>query len=503
VSLISIMSHPTPDNAIKQPKNRPARLLAKMPIAYKLALLFTLLISSSMILLGVIITHNHSRLIDQQYLELGETVAKQMVESAKDSLLANDPLALEVIANNLLNDKSVLGVALYSEQGEALALAGVAPRKLSEEALQKSARIQWQHTYRDGGIEKKSAFVAPALFKDVVIGYGLITLSQSKMRQAQQQIIKALGITTAILLIFGTIISLYLGRRVTRPITNMAKASASIDHGEMSEISETTGQPADEVERLFVSFSKMQEGMRQRGVLEESFSRYVSPSLAKTIVHDTQWEQLGGRYVDASVLFADVVGFTQLSEKLPPDELSTLLNDYFSYISKAADFFQGHVDKYIGDCAMLLFGVPDNDSDHRYHAISCAVVIQKLIALVNQHRQRHGLRILHFHIGVNSGRMLAGNIGSPERMNYTVIGDTVNLASRLASAAESNQTIITQQLLDELSAAKHTPAVIPHGTLKLRGKKEPVETYWVTDIGDAREQCYQLFKKALISNADK
>lgn len=492
----------TPDNTTAQRKTRLSRLLAKMPIAYKLALLFTLLISSSMILLGLIITHNHSRLIDQQYLELGETVAKQMVESAKDSLLANDPLALEVITNNLLNDKSVLGVALYSEQGEALALAGIAPRKLSEDALKKSARIQWQHTYSDGGVGKQSAFVAPALFKDVIVGYGLITLSQSKMRQAQQQIIRALLVTTLVLLIFGTIISLYLGRRVTRPITNMAKASASIDHGEMK-TPEITGQPTDEVERLFVSFSKMQEGMRQRGVLEKSFSRYVSPSLAKTIVHDTQWEQLGGRYVDASVLFADVVGFTQLSEKLPPDELSSLLNDYFSYISKAADFFQGHVDKYIGDCAMLLFGVPDDDSDHRYHAISCAVVIQKLIALVNQHRQRHGLRILHFHIGVNSGRMLAGNIGSPERMNYTVIGDTVNLASRLASAAESNQTIITQQLLDELSAAKHTPVVTPHGTLKLRGKKEPVETYWVTDIGDAREQCYQLFKKTLIPNAKK
>ncbi|VAW86028.1 hypothetical protein MNBD_GAMMA18-1102, partial [hydrothermal vent metagenome] len=118
------MSLATPNNLFKQRKIRLPRFLVKMPIAYKLASLFTLLISSSMILLGVIITHNHSRLIDQQYLEFGQTVAKQMVESANDSLLADDSLALDTITNSLLSDKSILGVAIYSEQGKALTSAG-------------------------------------------------------------------------------------------------------------------------------------------------------------------------------------------------------------------------------------------------------------------------------------------------------------------------------------------------------------------------------------------
>ncbi len=496
------MSLATPHSLFTQRKIRLPRFLAKMPIAYKLASLFTLLISSSMILLGVIITHNHSRLIDQQYLEFGQTVAKQMVESARDSLLAKDSLALDTITNSLLSDKSILGVAIYSEQGEALTSAGIAPSHLTDEVLKDPIRVKWQLASDDGEVEKYSSFIASTMLKDddVVVGYGLITLSQSKLQQAQQHIIQALVVTTLVLLVFGVIISLYLGSRVTRPITNMAKASAAIEHGKADE---TLSQNTDEVGRLFVSFSNMQEGMRQKGILEESFSRYVSPSLAKSIVSNSQWKQLGGRYVDASVLFADVVGFTALSERLAADEVSALLNDYFGYISKAAHLFQGHVDKYIGDCAMLVFGAPDQDSQHRLHAIRCAVVIQKSIALVNLHRQRQGLRVLHFHIGVNSGQMLAGNIGSSERMNYTVIGDTVNLASRLASSAEADQIVITQQLNDELSSAQYQPTVVFHGALTLRGKQDPVNTYRVIDIDGAREQSYQLFRQTLGIHAEQ
>ncbi len=485
--------------SLTTPNNRFTQFLAKMPIAYKLASLFTILISSSMLLLGAIITHNHSRLIDQQYLEFGQTVAKQMIESAKDSLLANDPLALEMMTNSLLRDKSILGVAIYSEQGEALTSAGIAPSHLTDKVLKDPVRVQWQLASDDGEVEKYSSFIASTVFKDVVVGYGLITLSQSKLQKAQQHILQALAVTTLVLLVFGVIISLYLGRRVTRPISNMAKASAAIEHGQSGN---ALPQNTDEVGRLYVSFSNMEEGMRERGILEESFSRYVSPSLAKSIVSDSQWDQLGGRYVDASVLFADVVGFTSLSEKLPADEISALLNDYFGYISKAAHLFQGHVDKYIGDCAMLVFGVPDQDLQHRLHAIRCAVVIQKSITLVNLHRQRQGLRILHFHIGVNSGQMLAGNIGSSERMNYTVIGDTVNLASRLASSAEANQIVITQQLKDELSSAEYQPTVVFHGALNLRGKQEPVNTFRVVDIDGARKQATQLFRQTLGIHAE-
>lgn len=493
------MPNSMPKESALQSKVRLPRFLAKLPIAYKLAFLLALLISSSMILLGLIITHNHSQLIDQQYLEFGQTVAKQMAESAKDSLLSNDPLALEVIANNLLSEESILGVALYSDQGNVLTLAGITPPSyLAEKALKGQSKVEWELYSDNNRVEKYTSFMAPAVFKSVNVGYGLITLNQSKLRQAKIHILQALAVTSVVLLIFGVLISLYLGRRITRPISNMAKASAAIDHGELE--NPQVAMHTDEVGQLWVSVNNMQEGMRQKVVLEESFSRYVSPSLAKSVIHDPQLKKLGGRYVDASVLFADIVGFTSLSERMPPDELSELLNDYFSYISTVAHFFQGHVDKYIGDCAMLVFGAPEQDVQHRYHAIGCAVVTQQLIALVNQHRKRQGMRTLHFHIGVNSGRMLAGNMGSPERMNYTVIGDTVNLASRLASEARSDQIVITQQLLDELAASEHFPTVTPHGALNLRGKQLPVETYLVTDIDNAREQSYQLFKQTLASD---
>src|SRR5512142_121347 len=121
----------------------------------------------------------------------------------------------------------------------------------------------------------------------------------------------------------------------------------------------------------------------------------------------------GGRRVEATVLFADIAGFTSLSENMHPEEVSALLNEYFSCIAQAAHAFHGHVDKYIGDCAMLLFGVPAEDDDHVFHATACAVVIQRAIHTLNQRREADGLVPVHFRIGINNGVMLAGNMGSP------------------------------------------------------------------------------------------
>jgi adenylate cyclase len=270
----------------------------------------------------------------------------------------------------------------------------------------------------------------------------------------------------------------------------MALASDSINRETLGMVDEN--KQTDEVGRLVASLNNMREGMRQKMVLEESFSRYVSPTLAKAVIHDPAWHQLGGRYVNASVVFADIVGFTRLSESVQPEQLSALLNDYFGYISKAAHYFNGHVDKYIGDCAMLVFGSPEIDAKHQYHAIACAVIIQQLIETINKQRQRQGQITVKFHIGINSGKMLAGNMGSAERMNYTVIGDAVNLAARLASVAESDQIIIPRELNSEILNAGYHITTIPHGVLNLRGKQHPVDTYRVLDIDNIRSQSSEI-----------
>ena len=106
-------------------------------------------------------------------------------------------------------------------------------------------------------------------------------------------------------------------------------------------------------------------------------------SLKYGFLKDLDEVHLGGHHVEASVLFADIVGFTSMSEKMSPKEVNALLNEYFNYIALAANAYNGHIDKYIGDCAMLVFGVPEEDPEHSFHAVGCAILIQRIIESLN------------------------------------------------------------------------------------------------------------------------
>jgi adenylate cyclase len=163
--------------------------------------------------------------------------------------------------------------------------------------------------------------------------------------------------------------------------------------------------------------------------------------------------------------------------------VSNLLNDYFTLIAEAANRLNGHVDKYMGDCAMLVFGVPETEDnrDHCFDAVACAVLIHRVVDALNAQRRRRNLVTLQFRIGVNSGSMLAGNMGSAERMEYTVVGDSVNLASRLSSAAGPGEVIIGEELNAGLEGAGRIVSET-QGTIRLRGKKEPVTIYRVIDV---------------------
>ena len=143
--------------------------------------------------------------------------------------------------------------------------------------------------------------------------------------------------------------------------------------------------------------------------------------------------------------------------------------------------YLGTIDKYMGDCAMIVFGVPEEDKLHKLHAVYCAVMIQKLVERINVVRRSTNQIAVSFRIGINSGSMLAGNLGSTERMQYTVVGESVNLASRLQHIAEKDQIIISSDFYNDpdiqwrLTAKKYK-------SIQLRGIKEEVSTYIVTDV---------------------
>lgn len=459
-----------------------------IPIATKLAVTFTLLIAGGMILIGLLVGTNQSKLLEKQMAQFGVTLTHQLAESSKEPLLAVDRLGLELLLNSLSNQPNVLGTAALSDEGIPLVVTGLVPphNVLRSNGVGisngKGVNIEWSAFDGPRRGTRLISFIEAVKYQDLTVGYALITFDKSLMSEAHSDTITTVAMTITLMIFIAIAVSVLLAQRLTRPIDDLMHMSREIQQGNYQmRINERRN---DELGVLMQSLNEMSEGLLRKEQVEQVFSRYVSPQVANRVLSDLQKMEhvsLGGRHVNASVIFADIVGFTALSEKLGPQETSNLLNIYFSHITQAVAFCHGHVDKYMGDCAMIVFGVPEERDDHSMLAISAAWMIQQLITQLNRKRTQEKKVTVDFRIGVNSGIMLAGNMGSTQRMEYTVVGDTVNLASRLSHAGDPGEVILIDDML-AIPSVDHHFIFEKHSTIRLRGKETPVATVRLVDV---------------------
>jgi adenylate cyclase len=220
----------------------------------------------------------------------------------------------------------------------------------------------------------------------------------------------------------------------------------------------------------------------------ERLGRFLSPEVAKRIIatSESQGAVMGAPEVrDVSVLFADIVGFTSMSERMRPDEVALLLNDYLSRMTDTVFKFEGTLDKYIGDAIMAVFGAPLDMPDHAIRAIKCALLMRERLDEFNaEHKEGP---VFQIRIGINSGNAVAGEIGSLNKREYTVLGDTVNTASRLeSSVAKPGMIVVGENTFD---AAKEVIELRSLGKATLKGKQKEVAVYAVEGLkagsGDA------------------
>ncbi|MBI5042113.1 MAG: HAMP domain-containing protein [Gammaproteobacteria bacterium] len=459
-----------------------------IPIVYKITLSISVLMVACIGLLATVIVQNQNQVVRDQIDDLGNTLATQIAHSALEPLLADDRLALGVLATNLTAEGNVLGTAILSSKGEILAEAGLTPFQpdapYAGEQTGIDARnlrgLEWtvtaKHTNR---MRNLVAYTSSVRFQDVIAGHVVVTLSRSSLDQSLRGATQSILFASLLVVVIGGILTVFLGRRLSKPIHDLMHASRALDAGHYH--FRFAERRNDEIGNLMTSFNRYAEGMERSTHMESTLARYLSPSVAREITTGGSAQQLGGQRVEATVLFADIVGFTGMAEGMNPEEVANLLNRYFAHIVRACEMNEGMVDKYIGDCVMLVFGVPQSDPEHSFHGIMCALTIQRLVAMENQARERQGMAPVRFRLGLNSGEMLAGNMGAQERMEYTVVGDTVNLASRLGSAAEAGQIILTEQIYNRPEITERFVAR-PHRSIRLRGIQHPVTTYVVEDV---------------------
>ena len=219
---------------------------------------------------------------------------------------------------------------------------------------------------------------------------------------------------------------------------------------------------------------QLADRLRREALVLSNFQRYFSPDLAKQIADHGEEVKLGGAKRDVVILFSDIRGFTSMSEKMDPDDVAHLMREYFTEMVEIIFRNGGTLDKFIGDAIMALWGAPFGTPDDADKAMTAAIEMQRKLVELNQHWQQSGKPPVQIGVGINFGTVFAGNIGSEQRLEYTVLGDAVNTASRLCSAAAKGEIVISDMLYKRLKSPPKTEAREP---IKVKNKTQPVPIY--------------------------
>ncbi|HUR37829.1 MAG TPA: adenylate/guanylate cyclase domain-containing protein [Terriglobales bacterium] len=251
-------------------------------------------------------------------------------------------------------------------------------------------------------------------------------------------------------------------------VDNLKRTSAFTQE-ELNVFALVAAQAAAAIDNAF-AHEQLAESAIQRSALE----RFLSADVVELIASNPGGVRLGGVNQKATIMFADIRGFTSLSEKMPPEQVVEVLNEYFTRVTDVIFDHGGMLDKYIGDAVMAVFGAPISKGNDGLNAVKAAIEIQRLVTEMNRDAASRKWPELQVGIGINTGIVTAGNIGSPKRLDYTVIGDTVNTASRLVSNAAGEQIIISVATAAEIGSGFNMTSLPP---LKLKGKAEPMAAF--------------------------
>jgi class 3 adenylate cyclase len=295
-------------------------------------------------------------------------------------------------------------------------------------------------------------------------------------RQLQAALVTSGAIVGGLLLVVLFLAAVAAGRLV-RPVQRLSEAMARVAEGDLDQDLPPTS--SDEIGHLTAAFNAMTSGLRQRERLRATLGRYVSSDVAERILEEADDLDIHGEVRPVSVLFLDIRGFTTLSERLAPREVVELLNSYFEIIVRSVLRHDGIINKFIGDAIMAVWGAPKSQPDHAWQAVAAAWEIQRGIGAFNWERMKQGRDVIHAGIGINTGEAIAGNVGTAERLEYTVIGDEVNLAQRLESIAKPGQILVSAATYVRIDGRVAANALEP---VKVKGREKPVTPYEITDL---------------------
>lgn len=434
-----------------------------IPVRVKLVFVLSVLLSTLAAVIGIIMIDHQKRSLEDQMRSLAGTITKEFSNNSKMPLLQNDRLTMNLLVQNLMNYQGItnayildekffikghkelekVGIEYYGKE-DILNAAGPYPRIIKDD-------------------EDTLTFASPIIFKKTEVGYTVVIFSKKFIKQKIKEARSNIILITIFAVIVVFMLSIPLSSRLLNPIFRLLKGTKEIALGKLWY--RIRSDRSDEIGDLILSFNQMASELEKKELLKGAFDRYVSKPIADEILKNPEKIHLAGDRREATVIFADIRGFTGIAFKMQPEEIVGLLNNYFTTLTEIIFHFNGTVDKFIGDAVMGVFGSPLYISSHLEYGVKAAFGINRALEEINRLREKRKAVQFPMGIGLDSGFVVAGSMGSKVRMEYTVIGNTVNTASRLSDIAKGGEILVSKDVYAKI-AGNVTAVEMPEVTIK-------------------------------------
>ena len=450
-----------------------------LPLKIKLSLLITSLVALAVLLVGFSLLRRQEQALTEAVTKRGLTIAANLAGGAKSALATNDDLSLNILVKEAMHDRDVAYVVFADEKGivrahpDVSAIGRPVVRPASLDPPGKQLLVQ---TYTRGDDEIIDISV-PLVFSKTPLGTLYVGFGKGAISAAVSEARNQAMAITAFMVILGVGGAVVLATLLARPIYRLMDATDAVAQGDFSVSVPVTSR--DELGVLTESFNRMARSLREKEMIKRAFTRYVAREVVEEVLKDPEHAMLTGERREATVLFCDIRGFTALAERLTPEQVVGLLNEFYTLMIETVFKHDGTLDKFLGDAVMAVFGAPIAHPDHAARAVMTALDMRRAVGELAARRRAAGLDPFEVGIGVSLGEVVAGTVGTEERMEYTVIGDSVNVASRLQDRAKPGSILLSRRTYEAVSDLVDAKSL---GAMKVKGKEEEVEVYEVRGL---------------------
>jgi adenylate cyclase len=442
-----------------------------VPLRLKLSVMTSILLIGTIGTVSILVLQDTRRAIEEEARTRARYMALNLARDARKATLLEDDIELEELLQSVAQEPGVVAARLLGKDGALIASS-------EPDARAQLVRQARELPFNITEVGRRLTVASRMEFNGVDIGEAQVFLDLRAITNPRLQATRrSIWFASGVLVLAGIAIAAMMSARITQPLRTLRFAVNALAAGDTS--ARVPIRSRDEVADLTRAFNEMSENLDQKRKVESAFRRYVSDHVLREVLDNPDSvSQLCGERREISVMFIDIRQFSRLASAIRPELLVAYLNEAFELVTDRLLDHGATVDKYMGDGVLAYFGAPIVSPDHPRRALAAAIAIQRSVRERNLtlEAKEEPFQRLDVGIGIQTGEVVVGNIGSDLKMDYTAIGDPVNVSSRLQALAGPGEIMITRQVADRLGGSAELESL---GERKLEGRDIPVEVFRV------------------------